>query len=85
MRGRERQGKETEIITKKFALIIEIVSVPLGCGEGKGTFTVSWNIFLLYDSDFSLCIYATVRDEKKRKRTQSFTVSFFIIFCSNTC
>lgn len=84
MRGRERQRKETEIITKKFALIIEIVSVPLGCGKGKGAFTVSWNIFLLHNSDFSPHIHATVREGKKGKGLGGFTVSFFIIFCSDT-
>lgn len=76
LRGRERQGKEAEIITKKFTLIIEIVSAPLGCGEGKGTFTVFWNIFLPRDSDFSPHIYATLREEKKRKRTQRFYSKF---------
>lgn len=80
LRGRERQGKETEIITKKFALIIEVVSAPLGCGEGKGTFTVFWNIFLLRDSDFSPRIYATLKEEKKRKRTQRFYSKFFLLF-----
>lgn len=72
MRGRERQRKETEIITKMFALIIEKVSVPLGCGEGKGAFTVTWNISLLHSSDFPPPIHATVRERKKRKRTPRF-------------
>lgn len=74
MRGRERQRKETEIITKKFALIIEIVSVPLGCGEGA--FTVSWNIFLLHNSDFSTHIHTAAGKGKERKRTQKFYSKF---------